>query len=917
VGSWRGCWLGYDAFISYSHDADGQLASAIQRGLARFAKPWYRRRALAVFRDETGLSTNPDLWRSIEATLDDSRWFVLLASPTAAESQWVNREVEHWLQVHDASSLLPVVTDGEWVWDPRAGDFDDASTAAPHALRGVFRAEPRHLDMRWARSDLDLDVRNPRFHDAIADLAAPIHGRPKDDLAGEDIRQHRRTVRVAWAAGTALALLLVVALIAAGVALQQSTQANHARDRADSAATTADALRLAAESISGSHADLSRSMLLAVEAHRLFDDNQTRGALLSVAQAAAPVQRMIHGSWDAAALAPDGRSVFVVSRAGVFRFDLASRTRQQISAADFGPVRTAAISGDGRLLALAGRDVRLVDLRTGAEARPPLRTGVQSAVVNGVQFSPTGSALAVITYPVPVMIEWSLPSGREIGRVDSGGVLELGGLDYSRDGRWLTDAGQPGVVYDARTLQPRYQISPTNSGVERNVAMFPDGSRVAVARFDRVFVRDADTGAAGTFSMASATPVAILAVSPDGKAIAGASDDGTVSAWDSRTGLPLRAPLVGATRPPLFLHFGSPTRLVLATTSEIIVFDISSGFGRPTHIASDDVVFEVAVSSDDHFVAGANLGGNVEVRDVGRRTTVHLPNQGQAPSVAFRPGAAEVAIGSRDGTVTFRDARNGRALRAPIRLTAATPRGIALIGRGVVSLAYSGDGRILVATTGGGDLAIIDAARGTLIRRFPVQAPAFTMPLAVSPDGKLVATAGSRGVVETTVIGRQRRQLENGLAFVVSLAYSPDGKRLAVGLTDGRVLLLDPTTLRALAPPLVSNHGSPYGLAFDPTGHLLAVSGATITVWDVASGEAIGTDLVAPNRLLPIAFSHDGHTLYAGSEGGGIVAFGIWTPSLVELLCDTAGRNLSVDEWQRLISRRPYRTTCPQWPSSH
>ena len=906
--------MGYDAFISYSHDADGQLAPAIQRGLARFAKPWYRRRALAVFRDETGLSTSPDLWRAIEATLDDSRWFVLLASPAAAQSEWVNREVERWLQVHDASSLLPVVTDGEWAWDPRAGDFDDASSAVPPALRGVFRSEPRHLDLRWARSDLDLDVRNSRFHDAIADLAAPIHGRPKDDLAGEDIRQHRRTVRVAWSAGTMLALLLVVALIAAGVAVQQRTRADHARARADTAATTAEALRLAAESISGSHADLSRSMLLAVEANRLFDDNQTRGAVLSVAQAAAPVARMIHGSWDAAALAPDGRSVIVVSRAGVFRYDLASRARHQISAQDFGPVRTAAVSGDDRLVALAGRDVRLVDLRTGAQVRAPLRTGVSNAFVNGIQFSPSGSALAVITSPVTVVVEWSLPSGREIGRVASGGVHELGGLDYSRDGRWLAAAGDPGVVYDAGTLQPRYPPR-TEFGVERNVAMFPDGSRVAVAQFDRVFVRDAASGAAGTFSMASATPVAILAVSPDGKLVAGAGDDGTVSAWDAQTGLPVRAPLIGATRPPLFVRFASPTRLVLATTAEIIAFDISAGLGRPTQVANDDVVFQVAVSSDDRFVAGANLGGNVEVRDVVRRTTVRLANQGQAPSIAFRPGVAEVAIGSRDGTVTIRGARDGRALRPPLRLTAATPGGLALIGRGVVSLAYSRNGRVLAAATGGGDVAIIDARRRVLVRTFSVQGAAFTMPLAISPDGSLVATAGSRGIVETTVKGGQPRRLEHGLAFAVSLAYSPDNKRLAVGLTDGRVLLLDPTTLRALAPPLVSNHGSPYGLAFDPTGRLLAVSGATITVWDVARGEAVGADLVAPKRLLPIAFSHDGRILYAGSEGGGILAFDIGTHSLAQSLCTSAGRNLSVDEWHRFIPRVPYRATCSQWPS--
>ncbi len=70
----------YHGFVSYSHAADGTLAPAVQRGLQQLAKPWSKRRALEVFRDDTGLSVNPGLWGSIVTALDDSEWFVLLAS---------------------------------------------------------------------------------------------------------------------------------------------------------------------------------------------------------------------------------------------------------------------------------------------------------------------------------------------------------------------------------------------------------------------------------------------------------------------------------------------------------------------------------------------------------------------------------------------------------------------------------------------------------------------------------------------------------------------------------------------------------------------------------------------------------------------------------------------------------------------
>ena len=108
--------LVYDGFISYSHAADDLLAPRLQAGLQRFAKPWWRRRALRVFRDESSLSANPHLWSSITDALDSSGWFILLLSPDAAASKWVNQEIEHWVTHKDSDRILPVVTDGEFGW---------------------------------------------------------------------------------------------------------------------------------------------------------------------------------------------------------------------------------------------------------------------------------------------------------------------------------------------------------------------------------------------------------------------------------------------------------------------------------------------------------------------------------------------------------------------------------------------------------------------------------------------------------------------------------------------------------------------------------------------------------------------------------------------------------------------------------
>src|SRR5215210_6917224 len=169
----------YNAFISYSRKTDATLAPALEEALERFAKPWNRLRALNVFRDDSELSANPGLWASIAAALDDSEFFVLLASPAAANSTWVTSEVEYWRDQRGVNELLLVVTDGEVVWEQTARDFDWVrTTALPAALRAAFPEEPRYVDLRWAQGRA-LTLDNDRFRENVADLAAALHRRPK------------------------------------------------------------------------------------------------------------------------------------------------------------------------------------------------------------------------------------------------------------------------------------------------------------------------------------------------------------------------------------------------------------------------------------------------------------------------------------------------------------------------------------------------------------------------------------------------------------------------------------------------------------------------------------------------------------------------------------------------------------------
>src|SRR5262245_18816420 len=220
----------YDAFISYSHAADGKLAPRLQLALHKLAKPWFKLRALSVFRDETDLSVSPGTWDSIQRALAESKHFVLMASPPAARSKWVKREVSFWLQERSLDSLLIVLTDGELVWSDEHGGIDgERSDAIPPPQVSAYRTEPLYADLRSAHTDVDLSLQNPDFKRRILPIAAKLHGKTPADLAGDEVREHRRTQRIRNAAITSLVALSLLAATGAYIAFRQAQEAERQR----------------------------------------------------------------------------------------------------------------------------------------------------------------------------------------------------------------------------------------------------------------------------------------------------------------------------------------------------------------------------------------------------------------------------------------------------------------------------------------------------------------------------------------------------------------------------------------------------------------------------------------------------------------------------------------------------------------
>ncbi|MGH3635640.1 MAG: toll/interleukin-1 receptor domain-containing protein, partial [Mycobacterium sp.] len=238
--------LEYDAFLSYGH-RDRQVATGIQKGLHQIGRRLGRLRALRVFRDDTDLTVSPDLWGKITEALDRAHFLVVVLSPEAAQSHWVDREVSYWLEHDGRERLLLVLAGGQLRWDPRHARFDpELSSAALPVLTepGVLPVEPFFIDVG---EDAPWDPGAATLREKITALAAPIHGKPKDQLASDDLREQRRFRRLRAAAITGLVVLTVVAVVAALVAVVQQREAFRQRQVAIQQRDQAVALKLTSQ----------------------------------------------------------------------------------------------------------------------------------------------------------------------------------------------------------------------------------------------------------------------------------------------------------------------------------------------------------------------------------------------------------------------------------------------------------------------------------------------------------------------------------------------------------------------------------------------------------------------------------------------------------------------------------------------
>ena len=255
----------------------------------------------------------------------------------------------------------------------RHGLTPDRSDAALPVLTqpGVLPTEPLYVD---ASDDAPWDPAAALFREKVTDLAAPIHGKPKYELASEDLRAQRKFRRLRRYAIAALALLTIIALVAAAIATVQWRSAIRQRNQAIALILTSQGQSMLAGNEGGGD---ERALQQILAAPRISADADT-GALFTGVVARRdtvkiiPTGKLIIGF----ALSPDGKRIVTGSDDGIIRIWDAS-TGAPVTEPLTGHkklVDSVAFSPDGKRIVSSGDDgtVRVWDAGTGKPIGQPL-----------------------------------------------------------------------------------------------------------------------------------------------------------------------------------------------------------------------------------------------------------------------------------------------------------------------------------------------------------------------------------------------------------------------------------------------------------------------------------------------------------------------------------------------------------------
>lgn len=614
----------HDAFISYSRH-DKRFAVALERALRRYRPPKglpVPNRALDVFRDEEDF-TGTEYYGAVQTHLDGSRKLILLCSPDACRSAFLNDEIRRFVKTHSPSDIVPVLVAGLPNNEIRG---DDPTLAAfPPALC-------ERLELPLAADFRDFNTASPRpdgrqHRAAWYKLIADIYGCSRAEVEEREKKRTRQR-RLIWSGVAAVVAAAIGAAVAA--AIFQGARADR-------------------------EARAAMSNQLAGQAAAIADKNPELGTLLALEAAA-------YGETPAAASALRG----ALAR-------LPDATLTITPSGGFDAPAGLDVSSDNARLAIADGQptIRILDLETHQQIA---QVGQGSDALTWARFSRDGKWIAAGTNRNSTV--YDLASGHAIARVAGrlrwvdiearGGLAAL--IMRERDAQ-VVEIDAAGSVRQIRTVAP---FGYSNDLYEPlTTVLSPDSRRLATLDEDtgRVAVTDLDSGFQLSRLILAPKGIWGLAWSPGGTML-GASSLFGFAALESKR-LETRA-LVQSDDAVVVEDLAFASEDALATTDR-------GGTATLRHLPQTaDVValhgedaraYRPTFSPDRPLLSVIYANGRAGLWDLEthRRLTALDSLWGGVWNIRFLPGGAQVAVEYEAGRLAFWSLdRWHRRMRVPL-----------------------------------------------------------------------------------------------------------------------------------------------------------------------------------------------------------------------------------------------------------
>lgn len=294
-----------------------------------------------------------------------------------------------------------------------------------------------------------------------------------------------------------------------------------------------------------------------------------------------------------------------------------------------------------------------------------------------------------------------------------------------------------------------------------------------------------------------------IAFLPDGKTLASVGRDRTIRIWDIESkkekqvikDVPTDPKGLAVADGKIVVSTGKWDKEKKAWEGEIRIVDVSGKVVGSFKGHGETIDF-LAVSKDGKSLATASEDQTAKLWDIGGGKEIALvKGHGKGVhGVAISPDGKKIATASADGTVRIWSAE-GKEL-AVVKAAEQETKTVdpkskkevvsKLPGRPFTRVAFTGDGKRLVAGGLDGEIKIIDVESGKEVGSN--KAHELVWAIAISPDGTKIASGGYDQTIKIwDAAGKELKTIKAHLGTVTTLAFSPAGDRIASGSIDGTI----------------------------------------------------------------------------------------------------------------------------------